>query len=267
MSDRVRFLNAEGIAAFERYLSELASNPLATPPYEILDDWRFAQEFEPDITIDRAPKGMPFGTRMEFGNYLMQKLLAVDQAAISRHYGLWNWLSLYYFEQICPPLDNNTRRVGPKELYLLSPGIGHLRQIRHLVRSPWLIVVDHGINARVLLLGAERGSVSPLTMRSGIFEQLAGRQNILNNKTVIGAAQRLYFDERNGRIWFGAAGHGAGSVRRYALVVQQLELNYDTRACSVDQLLNLLPREFDDYKKRAVARWLRAAPTNAARRR
>jgi hypothetical protein len=35
-------------------------------------------------------------------------------------------------------------------------------------------------------------------------------------------------------------------------VVQQLELTYDTRACSVDELLRLLPREFDDYKRRAA---------------
>jgi hypothetical protein len=38
------------------------------------------------------------------------------------------------------------------------------------------------------------------------------------------------------------------------MVVQQLELNYDTRACGIDELLGLLPREFDDYKRRADVR-------------
>lgn len=254
MSERVRILNRDGIAAFDRYLSELARNALASPPYDILDDWRHAQEFEPEIKVDQMPNGAPFRNRMEFGVYLHRKLSVVDQSAVSRNYGLWNWLSLYFFDQLCPAGADGARRVGPKELYLFLPGQGFRRHIRHLVRSPWLIVADHGDNAKVLLLGTDRGNASPLTTRGRVFEHLAVRQNVLNNRTIIAAARRLYFDERSGRTWFGASGRGAGSVGRYALVVQQLELTYDTRACTVEQLLGLLPSEFDEYKRRAGLR-------------
>ena len=230
------------------------------PPYQILQDPGHSQDFDREIEVDRAPHGIPFGSRFEFGTYLHERLSAADQMSIARNYGFWSWLSLYYFEQICPTGEDGARRIAPKELYLFSPHQVYRQHVRHLVRSPWLIVNIHGFNAKVLLLGTERGSASPLTSRSKIFEQLATRQNILNNKTVIAAAHQLYFDERNGRTWFGASGNGPGSVARYALVVQQLELTYDTRACSVDQLLSLLPNEFADYKRRAAGTFRRTGP-------
>ena len=37
-------------------------------------------------------------------------------------------------------------------------------------------------------------------------------------------------------------------------VVQQLELTFDTRACSVEQLIARLPREFDQWKQQAGLR-------------
>jgi hypothetical protein len=252
MSDRIRCLNAEGIAAFERYLTELARNAHAAPPYDALESPQHTDDFGIEVTIDRARDGVPFGSRLDFGKYLHEKLSAADPTRISRNYGLWNWLSLYYFEQLCPQGEDGARRIGPKELYLFSPRQGYRQHIRHLVRAPWLIVTDHAENAKVLLLSPERGRGSPLATRSRIFEELAVRQSILNNKTLIAVAQRLYFDERYGRTFFGASGGGAGSARRFAMVVQQLELTYDTRACGVDELLRLLPREFDDYKRRAA---------------
>jgi hypothetical protein len=89
-----------------------------------------------------------------------------------------------------------------------------------------------------LLIHTERSGVV-LATRGRISEDLASRQGIFGNRTVIAAAQRLYFDEKNNSPRFGASGHGPGSVRRYAIVVQQLELTYDTRACSVEQFLHL----------------------------
>jgi hypothetical protein len=111
-------------------------------------------------------------------------------------------------------------------------------------------VREHGENAKILLIHTERSSVV-LATRGRIFEDLASRQGILGNRTVIAAAQRLYFDATANRPRFGASGYGPGSVRRYAIVVQQLELTYDTRACGVDQFLRLLPREFSEWKAKA----------------
>lgn len=239
------------MAAFDAYISSIATGAVAEPPRNILIDPSLSSALELEVKIEERPGGRPFLSRFEFGMYLRDKLIAADQAKIIRNYGLWNWLSLYYFDQICPASPDGSRNVFAKELYVIYPTQIYRQYFRHLVRAPWLIVSDHGENAKVLLIGSERRDEAPLAGRGYIFEQLASRQNILNNQTIIAGAQQLYFDVRSGRPRYGAGGKGAGSSRRFALVVQQLELTFDTRACSVTQLLSLLPKEFDDWKKRA----------------
>jgi hypothetical protein len=100
-----------------------------------------------------------------------------------------------------------------------------------------------------------------LSTRGLIFEQLASRQGILNNPTIVAGAQRLFFDEITERPHLGVSGHGAGTVRRFATVVQQLELTFDLRSCSVEQFIALLPREFEYWKQRTQHK---AATSNSA---
>jgi hypothetical protein len=251
MTDIVRTLNAKGIAEFDSYVASLTTNPSKEPPFGLLNDPTYSGEFEFRVEVDKQIADRSFANRFEFGSYICEKFAVSGQARIIRHYGLWNWLSLYYFDQLCPKGSDGLRKVYARELYILSPTQIYRQYFRHLVRAPWLVVSDHGANAKVLLIGSERRDEAPLAGRGYIFEQLASRQNILNNQTIIAGAQRLYFDERIGRPRYGAGAKGAGSSRRFALVVQQLELTFDTRACSVDQFLNLLPKEFDDWKRRA----------------
>jgi hypothetical protein len=253
MSEKLRTLNAKGIAEFESFILALATGNNILPPKEILSDSKYSDALEPSVDIDERLGGVPFASRFDFGVYLRDLLLAFDQTRITRNYGLWNWLSLFYFDQLCPLSPDGLRKVFAKELYVILPSQIYRQYFRHLVRAPWLVVNDHRENARVLLVGSERRDEAPLAGRGYIFEQLASRQNILNNQTIIATAQRLYFDEREGRPRYGAGGKGAGSSRRFALVVQQLELTFDTRACGVPQLLSLLPKEFDDWKRRIEA--------------
>ena len=54
MSDRIRCLTADGIAAFERYLSDLQRNARVPPPYQILEHPDHSKAFDQDIEIDRG---------------------------------------------------------------------------------------------------------------------------------------------------------------------------------------------------------------------
>ncbi|PWB66982.1 MAG: hypothetical protein C3F17_00250 [Bradyrhizobiaceae bacterium] len=252
MTDRVKLLNERGTKVFRQYLAKRGTLVREPPPFAILDDPACCEDLGAPIEIERTPGGRKFANRYAFGQYLQQKLSDLDRTRIFRTFGLWNWLSLYYFDQLCPPALDGSRELLATETYLLSPQQQYRLSFRHLVRAPWYAVCEHGENARVLLIHADRG-ISPLATRGAVFEQLASRQNILNNPTLIAAAQRLYFDESANRAHWGTSGHGPGSVRRFALVVQQLELTYDTRACSVDQLISLLPNEFNEWKAKAAA--------------
>jgi hypothetical protein len=251
MTDVVRVLTEQGARRFRSFLAAKGAAARRTPPFELLDDPAFSADFAERIEIEREPGGRPFANRYEFGRYLRLKLAALDRTRISRDFQLWNWLSLYYFDQLCPVRDDGARDVLATEIYLLTSELQNRQYFRHLVRAPWYAVSEHDKNAKVLLIHTER-SEAPLATRGGIFEQLASRQGISSNRTAIAAAQALYFDEGLNRPRWGANGNGPGAVRRFALVIQQLELTYDTRACSAEQFLALLPKEFDEWRPRAA---------------
>jgi hypothetical protein len=185
---------------------------------------------------------------LEFGSYLNGLLSPLDRRVISRHHGLWTWLALYYFDQLCPRSGDGSRKVLADEAYVLPAKYDFRSYYRHLVRMPWLAVADHGDNARVLLVPAGRSSEAPLATRGEIIEQLASRQAVLGNARVIAAVNRLYFDQAANRPRRGAGGSKGGSPRRLALVLQQLDLTFDLAACDESRLLSLLPREFDRWK-------------------
>lgn len=257
MTDLVRALNNLGQRRFREYLMTGAGRGRGGPPFELLNDPNCSEAVTPSIEIERMPGGRHFEDRFEFGSYLRDKFAVLDRSKIHRWYDLWNWLALYYFDQLCPPTSEGVRELSAIEIYFLSAGMQYRLSFRHLVRAPWYAVCEHGDHSKVLLIHTDRGA--PLATRGFIFEQLASRQYILSNHTVIAAAHRLYFDERHNHPRWGASGHGAGTVKRYPLVIQQLELTYDTRACSIEQLIALLPNEFKEWKKKAAQAELKLA--------
>ena len=66
------------------------------------------------------------------------------------------------------------------------------------------------------------------------------------------AAHTLYLDKTNGKIRRGAAGKGGGASRRLRQVRRQLDVTWDLFALSSDQILEKLPKEFDQFKPQAA---------------
>jgi len=243
MSDHVRVLTDEGIEGFRQYLQRLRAGAKEVAPSWLLTDTSTS------AMMPSAPeiKKKVFSSRFDFGQHLSQMLSPLGRRSISHHHALWTWLSLYFFDELCPLQADGTRRVLEDAVYVVPARYNHQRYYRHIARTSWLTVSDHGGNAKVLLTGSERGS------RSEIFEQIASRQGMLGNPTIVAGAFELYFDQANGRQKKGAGGKGAGSPRRLAAIVQQLELTYDLAACTTGQLLELLPKEFDRFKPEQAA--------------
>lgn len=241
MTDHVRKLNSDGIEAFRVYLQRLRAGAKEPPPSWLLTDSATSVAITPNIETEHKS----FASRFEFGEYLSTTLEPLGRRSISHHHGLWTWLSLYFFDELCPAQQDGARKVLEDAVYIVPAVYNHQRYYRHIARTSWLSVSDHGENAKVLLSGAERGS------RSEIFEQIASRQGMLGNQTIVAGAFELYFDKSKGKSKRGAGGKGAGSPRRLAAIVQQLELTYDLAACTASQLLELLPKEFDRFKQEA----------------
>ena len=91
----------------------------------------------------------------------------------------------------------------------------------------------------------------PLNVMGEVVEQLASRQELITNRSIIAAATKLYFDTTKAAPRRGFGGKGPGSPRRLADILNQLDLTWDLYAMSQDQVIGKLPLEFDRFKAAA----------------
>lgn len=237
----VRVLNAEGLAKFSEYLGELRTDPAKAPPFDLLSDGRYSDPFDPQVTIE--PRS--FASAFDIGEYMMKVFAACEDRLISRNNGLWSWLALYYFDQLCKPDAAGNRKPLEDAVYVLEERFSFRRYYRHVVRTPWLAVKEHGEYAKVLLITSGKGT------RTDINEQLGAYQHLFANKTIITSAYAMYFDNDQQKPRKGAGGKSGGSARRLASIARQLELTYDLQECTPAKFLTLLPREFKAWVRQA----------------
>lgn len=237
MSDRIRVLTDRGIAQFAAYLAALREGSTTPPPFHLLTDPEASGDAETQAEIDRPE----FGSRYELGVYLVKALSVFDQRLVSRNFGLWTWLALYYFDQTCPALADGRRNPMEDARHILPATYNWRKYYRHLVREAWLAVRMNGEIVRPLL-------AVDLFVRGDLIEQLSSRQPIISNPVIMGAVRELYVGRETGRLRRGTAGKAGGSPRRLVQVLDQLNLTFDLRASSPSQVVSLLPKEFDRWK-------------------
>jgi len=237
----VRVLNAEGLEKFSEYLAALRAAPSMAPPFDLLTDGRFSDPFDPPVTIEQRS----FASAYEIGAYMIEVFANCEDRLISRNHGLWTWLALFYFDELCKPDASGNRKALQEPLYVLDERFSFYRYYKHGVRTPWAAVKMHGEYSKVLLLTVGKG------IRTDITESLGGYQDIFGNKTIIASAYSMYFDSTQQKPRRGAGGKGGGSARRLANVSRQLELTYDLQECSPAQFLDLLPKEFKAWVRHA----------------
>jgi len=234
----LRKLNEKGIDALQHFLSEVISDPDKAAPIGFLTDAATSESIPVSITVE--PKD--FASRMEAAEYLAGAFATSEKIALDP--GVWAWLSLFYFEQLCPKRKDGTRKPGEIARWIPS---GHAwRYYRHLLAGPYLIYRafrDDPKRAAVVLCG-------PLDTPGDFVEQLASRQDFVQNRSVIEAATKLYLNLDTGKPKRGAADtkHRPGTLRRFVDIINQLDPTWDLYAMTADQLLAKLPQEFDAYK-------------------
>ena len=237
---RVRRLNASGIMCFEAFLNSLNTDPQNTPPIDVLtsDETSIPLEF----AIDVGP--MEFANRLVAAQYLDSKLSDSGLKNIDRDRELWAWFSLYYFDAVCPK-DGHGNRKPVKSYHYIPVNTDYRLYYRHLLAAPYRIFRAHRSDpSRALVF-----LVSPLNVVSHFIYQLASRQELVTNATVVGAATQLYVDLQHNRHKRGAVTqHTPGSVFRFVRVLEQLDRTWDLCHMTVNQLLERLPSEFSRFK-------------------
>ena len=237
---KVRRLTEKGIKEFRPYLATLRSGAVAEPPRHLLTapDKSAPVQGSPEI------EEMTFGTRLDAARYLDKVFSGLKLDSIETDVGLWSWLSLFYFDQVCPPGPRGLRKPGRDYRHILEPGYryGH----RHLLGGAYLVYTVYGWGEEFSKLMLS----TPSPTESKFHHELATRQNLITNRGILEAAYALYFDNRAQKPKRGSLMKNApGTLYRFIDVVQQLDLTYDLYSMTGKQILQLLPSEFDRWRR------------------
>jgi hypothetical protein len=225
---------------FRDYLSQLRAGDTNPVPHALLLDPATSEPLQGNIDVDQVK----LGSKLEAVKYLSEKFKGVT--GVDHNEGLWSWLALFYFDQLCPADASGKREAREDARYI--PGTGWRKYYRHLLAAPFRVYRNQGDDARLLLL-------DPVDKLGDIWEQLASRQEIITNLGILGSATLLYLDTKKDRLKRGVAStkRKPGTLRRFVDLIQQLDLTYDLYSMEPSDIMGLLPAEFDAWRPPTAA--------------
>ena len=245
---RVHELTPEGIRAAKDYLAMVREGRDIPSLYldMLLSDARYAIVLEPAVYVEKRR----FKTRRDAALYLVRRLAPLGTSRIIGNYQLWSWLGMFYFDAIVRKDSTGRPRIGrdPDVAYVIDPGeLGRsAASHRNRLMIAYEIYERHRENAWLMLS-------EPLNSMRDFTHRLSDKAEAFRSRGVIQLAHIMYADRDNGRVKVGAAGGGGntspeGGISRLLAVLDQLYMTYDVYGMTTEQILPLLPSEFDRFK-------------------
>jgi len=231
-------LNEASIATCAAWLETLKAGGSVLAPTSLLTEPTAIEPLVADVEVE--PRG--FANRFEAAEYLHTRFSAAGLTDVEQDRGLWAWLSLFYFDAVCPPGKGSMRNPGATARHIPEPG-NFQRYYRHLLAGPYRVYRAHRDDpARALVVLCQ-----PLDTPGDVVEQLASRQELITNRGIVGLATRLYVDATTRQIKRGAGGKSGGSARRLSDVMEQFDLTWDLYAATGEELAAVMPKEFAKF--------------------
>lgn len=233
-----RRLNRIGIERFRTYLAGLRAGEKGDAPANLLEDARCSFGLQVELVVE--PRR--FINRFHVASYLSKVLADLPRSGADESEGLWSWLSLFWFDALCPRRADGTRRPGADHRHIAD--FEHRARYGHLLYGPYLVHRRHGVASQVLL-------GSPAHQDSHFYQVITGVQDLIANRGVLEAASLLYFDARTGKLKRGCqpSKPRPGTVRRFVRVLQQLDLTHDVYGMSGAEIVRILPAEFERWRE------------------
>lgn len=227
--------NARGISKFAELLNAPLPEVLAT-----IEDLIGEKEFLETISAKTIIK--PVDSRLQLGEILFNTFQnSKNLRKLQSDQGVWSWLAAAWM----PTLFENSpksAKIGEQARWILDKQ--KTRYYRHLLAGPFFIYNQHypePLKALSILAG------SPI-VPGELVGQIAATSDISYS---VGAeiATILYIDSKTGKAKKGSGGAGPGSPRRLtAAYLNQIDLTIDYRGMTAEQVIDLLPKEFDRFK-------------------
>lgn len=238
---KIRQFNPDGITMFSKHIDDIKLMNQDRLPHDFITDNEFSVELTDDISIDNHI----FDLKSDFITYLYPIVRKIRIDNLFYRTTLWSWLAAAYFDTLCPQLEDGSRKIESQDRYILNTNQWN-RYYRHLIASP--IRLYHEINddnlSKIYLAGKAN-------RHGDILEQLASRQEIATVKGILEAVNLLYWDSDKNRPKLGVTNRNKiGNIRRFTgSIIPQFQMTYDLNSMSGEDIINLLPHEFDDWKK------------------
>lgn len=234
--DSVRCLTAAGIAEFGDYIRRLGVEGDLPPPRALLTDDAYSSASTiGEVLIE--PRD--FANRREFAEYINTRFLEAGVFVDVDEPGMWEWLSLYYFDAVSPVKKGGIRKPGVVGRHLMNDANAR-RRFRHLLRSPYMLFrrYDGGPNGELDLLLAH-----PLPVHGIPATHIGERTRLMESRGALEAASRLYADPAFKRPKQGYSDNDNG-LRAYCRFINNLPECFNLEQLSADTVLALLPPEF-----------------------
>lgn len=236
----LRYFTDQGRQQWAEWLTRLKEDSTSLLPEGLLTNPDFTRGAPGTPTV----QGLVFNTKFELAAALAPVVIALREARFpaDRWAGLWDWLAAFYFESLCPARVDGKRDLREHARYALSPD--YKRRYRHRIFGPVDLYVRLGPPCRLLIHGMP-GSLTDWE------EQTASRYQISSNRGIAEALYRLYWDPSKDAPKRGCApnAHKPGTLRRFSDLIQQLDRTFDLMMVGAEEILDLLPEEFDRFRQ------------------
>ncbi len=226
-------LTETGIARFADFLDQIRSDPSIDTPKWLLTDEE-SSEYEANVEVSERD----FSDRLAAAIYLDELFTKAQLKNIDKNVGLWSWLTLFYFDQLCP--KGKSRSVAVTLSYI--PTIDSQRRIyRHLLLGPWMMLRLHADDPERLraLLCSKINVATSETYR--LFIEIP---SIVTSSAAVEAANKLYYNADTGKLKRGAGSKERGGCRRLIDFLNQIDCTYDLHQLNLDTLMQMIPNEF-----------------------
>ena len=231
-----RCLTAKGIGEFGQYLTRLRRDGGLSPPIALLTDPLYSTPCTlGEVLVE--PRG--FANRREFAEYINKRFVQAGVLADADEAGMWEWLSLFYFDAVCPMSRGGARKPGVNGRHLLEDPDARRRH-RHLLRGPYMLLrrYEGGPNGELDLLLSYA-----LPVHGIAATHLGERLRLMASPGALIAASRLYAHPASGRPRRGYS-HEENGLRAYCRFLNNLPDCFDLAGLSADTVMALLPDAF-----------------------
>ncbi|MDA6067720.1 hypothetical protein OH214_11295 [Idiomarina abyssalis] len=230
-------LTETGVERFIQYLDSLKTDHPQEFPQALMLPSEYAVEIGGDtVWLDT----LDLNDRLKTAKGLDEMVRNLGLQSAERDKGFWTWCSAYLFDRLCKR-SSGRYKPGEVAIWVAEPD-NYKRYYRHYLASIWQVYTAHKDieDQLVVLLNG------PVNTPGELWAQIAANQKLITNRSLIGAIFHLFWDKKNNER---KRGTGGISPRRLSQVLRQFERTYDFYAMTPDDLVRLLPREFDRFKE------------------